>query len=80
MLGRRFSADFLGEFLFYIINEAHKQYGLLATMFNYIFYFGPPGKYPEQNRENRLSLGRLRRPTDSGFWGLKYRYFPGGPK
>ena len=24
--------------------------------------------------------GRLRRPTDSRFLGLKYRYFPGGPK
>ena len=24
--------------------------------------------------------GWLRRPTDSGFWGLEHRYFPGAPK
>ena len=30
---------------FYLINEAHKQYSLLDTIFNYIFYFGPPGKH-----------------------------------
>ena len=28
---------------FYTINEAHKQYSLLDTIFNYIFYSGPPG-------------------------------------
>ena len=33
------------EFLFYIINEAHQQYSLLDTIFNYILYLGPPGKY-----------------------------------
>ena len=29
----------------YIINEARKQYSLLDTIFNYIFYLGPPEKY-----------------------------------
>ena len=32
-------------FKFYTVNEAHKQYSLLDTIFNYIFYFGPPGKH-----------------------------------
>ena len=29
----------------YTIIEAHKQYSLLDTIFNHIFYLGPPGKY-----------------------------------
>ena len=67
-------------FIFYTINEAHKQYSLLDKIFNYIFYLGPPGKYLYKNQENLLHIGRLRRPTCSKFWGLEYRYFPGGPK
>ena len=31
--------------MLYDINEAHKQYSLLDTVFSYIFHFGPPGKY-----------------------------------
>ena len=31
-------------FGFYNIKEAHKQDSLLDTIFNYIFYLGPPGK------------------------------------
>ena len=31
--------------LSYNINEAHKKYSLLDTNFDYIFYFGPPGKH-----------------------------------
>ena len=27
-----------------------------------------------------LEFRSISRPTGSGFWGLKYRYFPGGPK
>ena len=42
--------------------------------------FEPPGKYLQTSLENRLSLGRPRRPTDSGFLGLKYRNVPGGPE
>ena len=37
----------------------------------------------QQNRdgeEKLLHVGRLRWPTCSGFWGLKHRCFPGGPK
>ena len=26
-------------------NEAQEQHSLLDTIFDYIFYFGPPGKY-----------------------------------
>ena len=26
-------------------NETQEQYSLLDTIFDYIFYFGPPGKY-----------------------------------
>ena len=44
MLGNRFSADFL-NFEIYTTNEAHKQYSLLATIFNYILDCGPPGKH-----------------------------------
>ena len=27
-----------------MLNEAHKQYSLVDTIFNYIFHFGPLGK------------------------------------
>ena len=64
----------------YIKIEAQEQYSLIDTICNYIFDFGPPGKYLQNSREYRLSIGRLRRPTDSGFWELKYTYFPGGPQ
>ena len=37
MLGNRFSADFLKKCVS-TINEAHKQYSLLDTIFNYIFH------------------------------------------
>ena len=30
---------------FYILNEAHKQYSPLDTIFHDILYFGPPGTY-----------------------------------
>ena len=36
--------------------------------------------YYMKSPENLLHVGRLRRPTYSGFLGLKYRYFPGGPR
>ena len=33
----------------YTINEAHKQYGLLDTLFEYICYLEPPGKHLSKN-------------------------------
>ena len=36
------------------MNEAHKQYSLLDTIFDYIFYFGPPGKYLYLSFQNPL--------------------------
>jgi hypothetical protein len=34
------------------MNEAPKQYSLLGTIFNYIFYFGPPGKITKKIRKS----------------------------
>ena len=66
----------------YVRNQICKQSTRLDTVLasNYILYFGPPGKYLWTSRDNRLSLGRLRRPMNVGFWGLKYGYVPAGPK
>ena len=33
------------EIEFFTRNEAQEQHSLLDTIFDYIFYFGPPGKY-----------------------------------
>ena len=33
------------KFIFFTRNEAQEQHSLLDTIFDYIFYFGPPGKY-----------------------------------
>ena len=62
------------------MNEAHKQYSLLDTVFNYVVYLGPPITHPEKSQENLLHVGRLRWPTCSGFWGHEHRCFPGGSK
>ena len=43
----------------YTINEAHKQYSLLDAIFNYIFYFGPPGNHLYLSLQNPLHVGRL---------------------
>ena len=48
---------------FYIINEAHKQYSLLDTIFNYIFYVGPPGKHLYLGTQNQLRLPNCSRFT-----------------
>ena len=64
----------------YTINEIHKQYSLLDTILNYIFYLGPPGKYLYLSPQDPLHVGRWSRPTCSRFSWLFYRYFPGGPK
>ena len=80
MLGKLVFGRFPWIFIFYTINEAHKQYSLLDTIFNYIFYLGPPGKYLYLSPQNLLHVGRRSRPTCSRFSWLFYRYFPGGPK
>ena len=59
--------------------EAQEQYSLIDTIFNYIFDFGPPGKYLYLSPQNPLSVGRRSRPRDHRFSRLVYRYFPGGP-
>jgi len=53
--------------IFYIINEAHKQYGLLDTIFSGIFYLGPPGKHLYLSPQNPLHVARRSRPTCSRF-------------
>ena len=40
--------------LVYVVISAHRQYGRLHTIFNYMFNFGPPGKYLYRSLENRL--------------------------
>ena len=70
----------LNIYIFYTINEAHKQYSLLDTIFNHIFHLGPPGKYLYSSPKNQLYVGRRSRPTCSRFSGLVYTYFPGGPR
>ena len=36
--------SFSDKFQFYFRNHSHKQSSLLDTMFEYMFYFGAPGK------------------------------------
>ena len=67
------------KFKFYTINEAHKQSSLLDKLFNYIFYFGPPGKHLYLSPQNPLHVGRRSRPTYNRFSCFFYRCFPGGP-
>ena len=52
---------------FYTITEAHKQYSLLDTIFNYIFDFGHPGKHLYLSPKNPLHVGRRSRPACSRF-------------
>ena len=48
-------------------NEVQEQHSLLDTIFDYIFYFGPPGKYLCLSPQNLLHVGRRSRPTCSRF-------------
>ena len=41
-------------------NEAQEQHSLLDTIFDYIFYFGPPGKYLYLSPQNLLHVGQQR--------------------
>ena len=43
-------------FRLYTTNEAHEQYSVLDTMFNYIFYLGPLGKYLYLRPQNPLRV------------------------
>ena len=58
----RFLSIFL-DFFFNTRNEAKEQHSLLHTIFDYIFYFGPPGKYLYLSPQNLLHVGRRSRPT-----------------
>ena len=78
MLGKWVFGRFPWIFIFYTRNEAHKQYSLLDTIFNYMFYLGPPGKYLCLSPQNLLLVGRQSRPTCNRFSWLVYGYFPGG--
>ena len=54
-------------FWFYCINEAHKQYSLIDTILNYVFYFGPPGQHLYSSPQNPVRVGRRSQPTCSRF-------------
>ena len=56
---------FWEKILIYVEIEAREQYSLIDTIFNYIFDFGPPGKYLYLSPKN--SVGRLSRPRDHPF-------------
>ena len=56
---------FPGTNICYTINGAHKQYSLLVTIFNYICYFGPPGKHLFLSPPKPLHVDRRGRPTCS---------------
>ena len=60
----------------YIEMEAQEQHSLIDTIFNYIFHFGPPGKYLYLRPQNPLSVGR----RDHRVSRLVYRYVPEAPK
>ena len=66
-VGKWVFGRFPSKFKLYTINEAHKQYSLLDTIFHYMFYLGPPGKYLYLSPQNPLHVGRGSRPTCSGF-------------
>ena len=48
-------------------------YSRLDTIFNYIIYFGPSGKYVYLSPKHRLSIGLRSRPLGSRFYQLVYR-------
>ena len=52
------------NFKYFIRNEAQDQPSLLDTIFDYIFYFGPPGKYLYLSPENLLHVGRRTSPAN----------------
>ena len=68
------SLDFpgLGRFRedLYVGVSVHKQYSLLDTLFNYMFYFGPPGTYLYLSPQPPLPIGQRSRPTVVGFLDL----------
>ena len=56
--GSRFSAHFLEWAYLYFIDGTHKQSSLLGTIFNYICYFGTPGKHLQTSQKNNQETGR----------------------
>ena len=57
------------------MTETHKQFSLVDEMFEYIFSFGPLGYHLYKIQENLLHVGRLQRPTCSGFWDINLDVF-----
>ena len=68
-------ADFGRISKFNVGISVRKQYSLLDAIFNYMFYFGPPGTYLNIDYPVPASP-----EMDSRFSRLVYRYFPGGPE
>ena len=70
------------RFRFYIINEAPKQYSTVYYVQYLIifFWFWTSWKTSIKNKENLLHVGQHRRPTCSGFGGVEYISFAGGPR
>ena len=62
------------------INEAHKQYSLLDTVFNCIVYLGPPGTYFQKIKETYYMSASFAGRHVVGFGDLSIDLFPGGPK
>ena len=60
-------------------NEAKERHSLLDTMFDYICYFGPPGKYLYLSPQTPKNT-TCRPAYVVGVLDLFYRYFPGGPR
>ena len=67
--------QFSWKFISFTRNEAQEQPSLLDTIFDYIFYFGPPGKYLYLSPQNLLHVGRRSQPTCSTFSLLFYSSF-----
>ena len=86
--GKQVFGTFPYIFRFYTIHETLNQYSSLDTTRDHISYFGPPGAgvldlFLDLFIDiiyKRIKNTYYIRPTCNGFWGLKYKYFPGGPK
>ena len=65
----------LGIYFSFTRNEAQEQHSLLDTIFDYIFYFGAPGKYLYLSPQNLLHVGQRSWPTGSKLSWLFYNIF-----
>ena len=59
----------------YIRIEAQELSSIIDTICNYIFHFGPPGKYLWTSRENRLSAAGFAGRRIVDFWDLRIDIF-----